>query len=432
MQLWKCLILTSIILLCSYLLNAQIITTIAGNGTPVSTGDGGPATAAGIAYPAACNFDTIGNFYFGENLAGPKIRMINTAGVIITVAGNGTSGFSGDNGPATAAKIAYPIGIADAIGNLFVVDYYNNRVRKVDVGTGIIHTIAGNGIATSTGNGGPATAATMVPIFVCVDGNGNVFISDQGPVGGIGSIRKINASTGIISFVAGTTAQGMCFDASGKLYLGGGSRVFKVDTATGAIDTIAGTGLTGPYNGDEIPATTANFEVFDIARDANGNIYIADEGNDRIRMIDALGIIHTVTGTGIAGYSGDNGPASVAQIYNPEGVAIDSCGNLFIADDANKRIRKVTYPHCNYLSVPKENTTIVKIYPNPANDVLHIDNIKTQANYSLLSIIGTVMQQGNLIEGSNSIPIQSLPAGMYMVEVTNKEGEKITTKVIKQ
>ena len=313
----------------------QVITTFAGTGrsSSGSLGDGGPATVANISLPGCGSFDSMGNYYFGGSNC--RIRKVSTSGIITTVAGNGISGFSGDGGPATNAEIRYAWAISDKYGNIFICDYTNSRLRKVDAATGIIHTIAGNGAGTSTGDGGPATAATITPYAMCIDSYGNIFVNDS-----TGRIRKIDTS-GIISTVLPFTTLSMCFDAQGNLILGQGLRIIKVNLTTHVIDTIAGRGGY-MYNGDSIPADSANFRLFDIALDAIGNLYIADYTNERIRMVDTLGIIHTVAGNGIGGYSGDGGPADSAEIYYPEGLTFDACGNMYIADDNNGRIRKVS------------------------------------------------------------------------------------------
>lgn len=342
MKKYLCLIICFCLYNISFL-NGQIITTIAGDGTIASTGDYGLATASQVAAPAFGSFDSLGNFYFGDLASGAKIRKITPFGIITTVAGSSSSGFSGDGGSATLARLSDGRANVDAAGNIYIADFYNYRVRKVDVSTGIIHTIAGNGTPTSTGDGGPAVAATLRPIDVCADGFGNVFISDEILFTGGGKIRRIDAVTGIITTIALVNPQGMQFDATGSLYVGAGARVLKVDTATGTLDTIAGTGLTGPFNGDGIPATNANFTVFDIALDASNNVYVADHGHERVRKITPGGIISTIAGTGTGAYSGDGFPATSADIYNPEGVAIDECGNVYISASGNNRIRKVTY-----------------------------------------------------------------------------------------
>jgi len=433
---------------------AQTITTFAGTGAGTISGDGYPATSAGIPNPVCGSFDAAGNYYFAEDHSHPRVRKINLSGTITTVAGSGTVGFSGDDSLATIAKFSYPIAKVDSAGNIYIADYLNHRVRKVDVGTGIIHTIAGNGTATSTGDGGAATAATLIPYDLCPDKYGNLYIFDSGKV------RKIN-TLGNISTVAGngipgfsgdfgpatlaqiTASVGICFDAIGNLYIGcdAGTRIRKIDISTGIIYTIAGTGIY-LYNGDGIHADSAQFKCYGIAFDTIGNLYIADIANQRIRKIDTSGIIHTVAGNGIMGYSGDNGIADSAKIHDPEGLALDACGNLYITDDGNNRIRKVTFnPACGpALDVDEESSVAsIFIYPNPTNDILHIDNVKTNYSYTIVSIVGATMQQGNLNEDNNTIPLSSLPPGVYILSLTPalSQGEGDTTqriirKIIKQ
>ena len=163
----------------------------------------------------------------------------------------------------------------------------------------------------------------------------------------------------------------------------------------------------------------------------DNNIYVADS-NQRVLLIDNLGIVHTLAGTGVGGYNGDGILAASAQLYVPEGPAVDACGSIYIADNLNNRIRKVTFPHCGYLSVFQKNIVNVSIYPNPTNDAIHIDGVKNNDIYRLYTVVGTLMQRGRLQEGSNEVPLRSLPTGVYMMEVTNSTGNRTITKIIKQ
>ena len=336
---------------------SQIITTFAGGGTG---GDGGPATTAALGLTGLGAFDGMGNYYFFQDFGSPKIRMVDVAGIIHTMAGSGLSGFGGDGGPATAAKFHQVEGIAvDLVGNIYVADGQNFRIRKVDATTHIINTIAGIGMSGFSGDGGQATAAKIAPGGICIDTSGNIYFS------GDFRIRKIDPS-GIITTIAGngsggitgftgdggqaTGAEigggaGICVDDSGNLYFGGSGnwRIRKVNIMSGIISTIAGNGISGTYNGEGMHADSAQFVEYGICKDGVGNIYISDYGNQRIRKIDTFGIIHTIAGTGTAGFSGDGGTATSAQINRPEGVAVDACGNVYIADDLNHRIRKVTF-----------------------------------------------------------------------------------------
>ena len=532
------IILNLLVLSYSLSLNAQTILTFAGGGSG-GLGDGGPATASTLGTTGSGAFDAAGNYYFVQSASAPRVRKVNISGIITSVVGNGTYGFSGDNGPATAAAIKNSFIDVDAAGNIFIADLNNSRVRKVDVVTGIIHTIAGNGTASSTGDGGPATTATVQPADLCVDGYGNIFIGENG-----GSIRKIN-SAGIISTLApGLGYVGMCLgkrnggsEGSGYLYAGINVRIVQIDTATGHIDTIAGTGV-ATYNGDEIPATTANIKVYDLTIDKIGNLFIATYSGQRIRKIDTFGIIHTIAGTGISGFSGDGGAATAAEINNPEGVAVDICGNVYIADEANNRIRKVTQPpilttptitlsgipsafvgalvtvtatitnagnsyiihwlnhgiqfatttvpSVTYTKPPGIDTitarvvstatygcydsatsaghtvkdslvgvsTLIRcgggiaVYPNPVHDVIRIDIVSNTSSPSgrprvpnavgggevvtICNLIGQIVYTHEYNSEKAEINIAALPTGIYVVKVTNSEGEKMITKIIKQ
>lgn len=339
-------------ILLSVCLKAQIITTVAGGGSALA--DGVPATTAKLQHPCCISLDGSDNLYFGTLLTTPEIKMIDAAGIIHTVAGTGVPGFSGDGGPATLAQIQYPTAAVDPAGNIYIADRYNYRIRRVDAITKIITTVAGTGVGTSTGDGGQATAATLEPYGVCIDGSGNLYCVDSATM-----IRKIDP-LGIITTIAGSKTAGfsgdggpataakmamngsMCFDATfSNLYVDCDTRVRRINISTGTITTFAGNGSPF-YSGDGIAATAAEILVsYGICMDNSGNMFIADDGNERVRKVDIPGIIYTVAGIGVAAFSGDGGTATAAAINSPAGVATDRCGNLFIADAANDRIRKV-------------------------------------------------------------------------------------------
>jgi hypothetical protein len=264
--------LFTLLLLLPFLLRAQTITTIAGGALGPSSGDGGPATAAKIPGPTCGSFDKYGNYYFGESAINPRIRKIDVHGIISTVAGTGTYGFSGDGGPATAANLSSPFSLVDLDGNIYISDVYNYRIRKVDAISGIITTIGGSGSSGHSGDGGPATAASIYPWGLCVDPLGNIYVKDSTTW-----IRKISPG-GTISAVAGTGFAGFSGDGGpataaqishlpgiwtniyGDVYTGcGDGRIRKIDAVTGIINTIAGNGTETPFNGDGIPATAAQF-----------------------------------------------------------------------------------------------------------------------------------------------------------------------------
>ncbi|MEI6123508.1 MAG: T9SS type A sorting domain-containing protein [Bacteroidota bacterium] len=356
--------------------NAQVgyITTVAGTGVAGHSGDGGPATSAKVDITFGIVTDAANNVIFADNGNNAIRKITVSTGVISKVAGtyynyNGTNWyFGGDGGLATAAYMAYPFGVAlDTVGNIYVADNLNNVIRKITVSTGIITTVAGTGSFFSmgwpwVGDGGLATDADLNdPWDVAIDHDGNLFIADRGD----NVIRKVDAVTGIISTVAGTgTAgysgdngqatsaklngpDGVTFDAAGNMYISDDYNhvIRKVNKLTNIITTVAGTGV-GGYSGDNIQATSAkiNDPSLKVAFDTDGNFYIADDGNNRIRKVTiATGIITTVAGNGVNGYSGDNGLATSATLNGPEGVAVDALGNIYITDE-NNTVRKVNGP----------------------------------------------------------------------------------------
>ena len=340
---------------------SQIITTYAGNGTLGHTGDGGQAVLAELNSPTGVALDAAGNLYIADG-NNNRIRKVTPTGIISTVVGTGTAGYSGDGGQASAAELNFPCGITfDGSGNLYIADNTNGVVRKVIMGTGVISTVAGNGTSGSTGNGGQASAAELTtPRGVVVDASGNLYISDFGA----DNVRVVDAS-GIISLVAGTGIPGYSGDggqaSAAELYspwgltLNGGnlyiaewsnSIIRKVILGTGVISTVAGNGTSG-FSGDAGQATAAElWHSSGVTFDASGNFYITDEQNRRIRMVNASGVISTYAGNGTAGCTGDCGAAASAELVHPTGeMAINSSGNFFFADGEDgdcQRVRMIS------------------------------------------------------------------------------------------
>ena len=348
---------------------AGIITTVAG-GTYGFSGDGGPAIAAALTATNGIAADGAGNLYLSDS-DNNRVRKVTPAGMITTIAGNGIAKFSGDGGPAPFAQLSFAVSVAaDAAGNLYIADTVNKRVRKVSI-YGTMTTIAGNGTAGLSGDGGPALNAQFDLLSgVVADATGNVYIADAGN----DRVRRISTSGMITTFAGGGTGgdggqaasakllsvTALAFDNAGNLYILDGldSRVRKVSTG-GIITTVAGTGTSG-YSGDGGPATSAHLlRPTAMAVDASGSLYIAEgaplivmnppfgpsftPGQPRIRKVSTDGIITTIAGNGVPGYSGDGGPAISAQLSDyVEGVAVDAAGNLYIADTGNLRLRVVS------------------------------------------------------------------------------------------
>ena len=415
---------------------AQIgfISTIAGNGTSGFSGNGGSAISATLASPAAVSVDGAGNVYIVDS-GNNSIRKVSTNGVISNFAGNGSCGSSycGDGGAATNAALSNPFGIAiDASGNLYIGDYGNSAVRKVST-NGIITTFAGNGGSGNSGDGGPATNATLTePAGLATDNNGNLYIADVFN----NVIRKVN-SLGIISTVAGNGTNGYSGDGSaataaklsqpafamadaiGNIYIADANNnvIRKVNT-NGIISTVAGNG-NAFYSGDGGPAISASLDTpSGVAFDASGNLYIVDDLNHRVRKVNSSGIISTYAGAGIPGYTGDGGPALNADFSFPWGITISTAGNIYIADQGNNVIRKINGSTLSINQIDNINNQIT-IYPNPTstNFVIETSSIDKQT-LQMFDVNGKlVLTQG--ISGKINIDASHLSEGVYNLSLQN-------------
>lgn len=429
----------------------QVITTVVGTGVAGHFGDGGPSTSASISDPHGGFFDKYGNLYIAQGYGGHRIRKVDAAGIVSTVAGTGVGGYNGDGIAASIARITPNAVTVDSIGNLYITD--SARIRKINITTGIISTIGGGG-SIPVGDGGPATAASLhVPWGICFDKYGNLYFGE-----GIGyRLRKINTA-GIISTVVGngiagfggdggpaTAAQcgqvfGICIDNIGNIFFAdytNNERVRKIDTA-GIITTVAGNGIY-TYSGDGIPATNAHIDPLDVKIDVYNNLFIVDFANSRIRKVDASGIIHTVAGIGINGYNGDGILATAAKIYYPGGLALDSCGNVFFGDVGNARFRKVTFTATCAPTLQTEQIkplTKTSIYPNPATTELTISapgKIKEVGVYDLLGRELTTPQPllktgGEMLR----IPVAGFSPGIYFVRIVDDCGGVVVRRVVKE
>ena len=334
------------------------IQTIAGTGEPGHQGDGGPANRALMREPFMCAFDPQGNLVVAEATNHCVRRIDKDTGLITTVAGNGTEGYSGDGGPAVQATMNQPYSLQIAAnGDLFIVDRLNAAIRKVDGATGVITTVAGTGQPGYSGDGGPGTQAQLREPNDCfLDGRGGLLVADIQDQ----RVRRLDLGTGVITTFAGNGemartgdggpaleagilgARAVCMDRRGNTFIaereGNGVRVVN---SSGIMSTLAGTGERG-YSGDGGPALAATWGSPKAIRcDHQDNLLVVDTENHAIRSIDATtGLVTTVAG-GRQGDQGDGGPATDAGLDRPHGCDVDGHGNIYIADSNNHRVRVV-------------------------------------------------------------------------------------------
>jgi len=439
-----CLIAQSL-LMSAICAKGQIIHTVAGSNDTGYTGNGGPATAATLDMPFGVAINSSGNLFIADTYNG-VIRKVNGAGIITTVAGGGLNS-PADGGPATDAQLFYPIDVAaDNAGNIYIAAPSN--IFKVSA-SGIISTVAGNGIWGYSGDGAAATAAMLSdPEGVTVDAAGNIYIADAPN----NVIREVN-SAGIISTVAGNGTAGfggdggsathamldtpakVAVDAAGNIYISDSRnmRLRKVNTA-GVISTIAGGGILG----DGGPATAAQLaETWGITIDGSGNLFFTD--GFRIRKINSAGIITTVAGSLAEGFSGDGGPATVAELFGPAGIAEDATGNIFIADMGNHRIRKVASAATGINQAVNPHDKLA-VFPNPNNGVFVVGGsldipVDQDVSVQIFNMRGQPVYQSTPLISSGIIDRQitldeGLPRGIYLLQISSSNGETHTLRLL--
>ncbi len=434
------------------------ITTIAGNGAPGYFGDGGPATAAEIYLVYGICVDNSGNIYLSDWNNHAVRKIVKSTGFITTYGGNGGVGYTGDGGPATDAEIHSPYGIAlDNAGNLYINDEVDNAIRKITASTGVITTIAGTGgVSGFMGDGGQATAAEINNPHegLAFDASGNLYFGDFGN----NCIRKINTS-GIISTIAGiggsfsngytgdggpaTAAEldgpaGLALDVSGNIYFADqlNNVVRKIDMGTGVITTVAGNYLAGAgYSGDGGLATAAELnDCGYVAFGSGGNLYITDDNNNVVRKVTtSTGVITTIAGNGTFGYNGDGGPATSAEMRHTNLVNLPATGGMLIGDDENFRIREIK----DITSVSEIQTTDngISLYPNPANDIIYLTSEKQIVKGTLITLFdisGKEIWNKNIStsEKTISLNMNGLLTGTYMLKIMSPNGDSETKKFV--
>jgi hypothetical protein len=333
------------------------------------SGDGGPATAAGIGVaPYGLVLDRQGNLYVSVR-SNHCIRKIDTSGTITRYAGTGTAGYSGDGGAATAAQLDNPYFMAlDSADNLYVAEVEGSKVRRIDRNTGLITTVAGTGMRIERGNGGPATAASIrYAVAICFDQHQNMYIST-----GVCTIRKVSAASGIITNYAGDTTlplaysgdgglassakfmfiMGICVDTGDNLLISGDTRLRSINLQTQIVTTIAGND-SALYNGEGLTATAANIGAWSVSCDRYNNIFLGDQVNHRLRMVNrASNTVHTLMGTGTRGSSIDGAQADTSKLNMATQIYVDPCGNIYFSDNnIISVVKKITYPYGNKAEV---------------------------------------------------------------------------------
>ena len=414
--------------------HGQVIVTCAGDGTAGYCCDRQPATAAELDDPSAVALDDTGNLYICD-LYLSRIRKVSPAygGIITTYAGTGTGGYSGDGGPAIFAQILHPLNIAtDHHGNVFFVDG-NERIRKIN-SAGIITTVAGTGTAGYNGDGIPATAAQLsAPIDLTVDNTGNIYIVDYGNF----RIRKVDTA-GIIHTIAGTGIDGFSPDGSiadtskigsawcikindaGVIYFGDSARIRQIDTS-GIITTVAGNGIDG-FSPDGSIADTSKIAVGGgIFLDTHGNLYIADAEHVVVRMVNladgAGAIIKTIAGNGIGGFSGDGGPPLLAEFSSPSGIVVDDSDDVYIGDRGNSRVRLIT-KHPLQVKNIAPNSDAIDVYPNPCYDHYTIQTNSAdddEVQVSITDIMGVEVSKYKMRTNQPYTFQTDLPPGVYCI-----------------
>jgi len=417
--------------------NAQIITTIAGTGVYGHTGDGGPATMAELKLPYSVKLDASCNLYVvDENV----VRKIDPNGIITTVAGNGMLGYSGDNGPATAATLNQPIGLAtDSHMNLYIADQQNHVIRKIGT-NGIITTYVQSGFITPHG--------------IAIDAYDNLYITDIYK----NVLYKVDTS-GIMAIAAGTgvagysgdgsvatdaelnVPAGITIDKEGNIFISATNIIRKINTY-GIITTVAGNVTFGSIGDGGLATNTVLFEPDGIATDDSGNLYITEYSMNRIRKVNTSGIISTYAGNGIGGYSGDGGMATNAMLTNPSGVAFDCSGNLLIADLGNGRVRKVNRNNYTGIATVLITKNDITLNPNPNNGIFTINGslntiYSERTLFTVTDMVGHIVHKGDIITYNGIISThvelnKNLPNGMYFLQTESSIESSVSRFLIEK
>lgn len=420
------------------------ISTVAGIGRNGFSGDNGPATSADIGIPSGVAAGSDGSIYFADT-SNHRVRRIAPDGIISTVAGTSTRGFSGDGGPATQARLYSPADVAvGPDGSLYIADRGNYNVRKVRP-DGVISTVAGNGDYRFSGDGGLATQAGMEPYGVAVGSEGELYIADRAN----SRIRRVDAA-GYVTTIAGTSNSGFSGDggpanqarllsptgvavgAEGSIYVvdRGNGRI-RVVSPRGLITTIAGRGGSGGFSGDGGLALNAEFNgPYRVAVARDGSIYVSDVGNNRVRWIGSEGVVTTLAGNGVSAFSGDGGHSPQASLALPEGVAVGPDGDIYIADSYNSRIRRVASAMpgtaTSDILMPSEDANEVYVFTGAGRHLRTLEaltgGLRYQFSYDSNGHIASVT------DGSGNVTLVER-SGVHPTAIVAPEGQRTTLTV---
>lgn len=413
-------------MICTYLVQGQIITTIAGTGSSGFSGDGEIATSARLNLPFNITFDKSDNIYIADTYNNSIRKIDSETGIISTIIGTADKKL--------VSELKTPTGLTfDNYQNLYIADLANLRIRKVNLETGSRMTLVGQRSETEAPN---INASLGGPFNVVFDKIGNLYIS----INGDSKVSKVDFSTGKISTVAGTgvagfsgdgilakesqlsNPTGLALDGKGNLFISdsGNERIRKVDLSTGIISTVAGTGVTG-FSGDGFEATKTQLSnPLGLAIDKQGDLYVVDRGNNRVRKINmSTGIITTIAGTGEEGYSGDGDLARNAKLSNPTGLAFNNQGDLFIVDRGNNRIRKISGLTSNAEELELASSLLV--YPNPSTDKITIE-LKNNLELKSATLFDIRGKQVKVQMTDKTLNVSRLPRGIYVLRLETSKG----------
>ena len=413
--------------LCTYVLQAQTITTVAGNGASGFSGDGGLATTAKLNLPFNLTFDKSDNIYIADTYNNSIRKIDSESGIITTVVGTADK--------KQVSELKTPTGLTfDQYDNLYIADLAHLRIRRVNMETGSSMTLVGERTETDVPN---IKASLGGPFNVVFDNEGDLYIS----INGDSKVSKVDMSTGEVITIAGTgeagysgdgnlakeaqlsNPTGLALDTNGNLFISdsGNERVRKVDLNTGIITTVLGTGEAGFSEAGKLASETKLSNPLGLVVDGTNNLYVVDRGNNRVLKLDTnTATVSNIAGTGESGFSGDGKLAENAQLSNPTGLAFNNKGDLFIVDRGNNRIRKIS----GLVADTEESIVLedaISIFPNPATEKINIE-LKDAVELKSATLFDIKGKQVQVQITDKSLNVSRLPRGIYILRIATSNG----------